>query len=310
MYLGLTPALQELQARLGQGNRELATVLVGLEMVRAGEGILVAIPRLAWEDDADREQSVRHARRFVHDAALGRIVDALDEYLASVRREPAFAASAPEFAAAQERSVKSRLEALAKDLGVACTLELALAHLAIQWRNRRLHSGAGNRLEQRYVAVIRSGGTLSSSQSHGLDATRLLDHFASSRSPRVRELAVLTRATSATAALLDRALVIAATPTAVAEGILKGAIQEEGEPGKPILSELWSHPREKRRTKVQHLLRTRGFRDEPLAPDQTKLADEWLDDLVASGYREAAARFGLVEERSVMRDDDREAGAR
>ena len=300
MYLGRTPALQELRTRLGQGNRELATVLVGLEMVRAGEGIPASVPRLAWEDDADREESVRHARRFVHDAALGRIVDALDEYLAGVRREPAFAAAAPEFAAAQERSVKSRLEALAKDLDVSCTLELALAHLTIQWRNRRLHSGAGNRLEQRYVAAVRAGD----------GPTRLLEHFESSRSPRVRELGVLTRATSAAAAQLDRALVVAATPTAVAEGVLTRAFQAPGEHGTQRLAELWRHPREKRRTKVQHLLRTHGFRDEPVSPEQASLDAEWLDHLVACGYREAAARFGLVEERSASRGDEREERVR
>jgi hypothetical protein len=314
MHLGRTPALGELRTQLAQTQRELVTLLIGLDAIRAGRAGRVdgTGPRAPWRDDSDREQSVRHARRFVCDAALGRIVDALDGYLAALRRVEALAAGTPKFAALPERSVKARLDALSEDLDASlhsgaaaeCRLELALAHLAIQWRNRRLHSGAANRLEQRHVAALRASASDASAGYDGVRAGALLEHFDASRSPRLREIAGLARAVSALGARLDRAAVAVAVPERYAEEALARAFCESGPEGARRLAELWGRPPEKRLAKLRQVLKTLGFRDEPVTEGQPALADGWLDDLAAGGYREAAARLGLVEERAAPRDGD------
>ena len=68
MYLTRTPALPALRAQLAQSSRELGTVLLGLEAVRGADPV-------TWGGVVERDTAVRHARRFVFDAALGRIVD-------------------------------------------------------------------------------------------------------------------------------------------------------------------------------------------------------------------------------------------
>jgi len=314
MHIGRTPALGELRDQLAQTQRELVTLLIGLDAIRAGraDGAHGTGAGRPWRDEAEREQSVRHARRFVCDAALGRIVDALDGYLAALRRMEALAAGTPRFAALPERSVKARLDAISEDLesslrsapGSDCRLELALAHLAIQWRNRRLHSGAANRLEQRHVAVLRAGASDAQSEYGGVHAGALLEHFDASRSPRLRELAGLARAIGVLGARLDRAAVAVAVPERYAEEAVARAFCESGREGARRLADLWGRPPEKRMAKLRQVLKTLGFRDRPVTDGQPALADGWLDDLAAGSYREVAARLGLVEEREAPRDAD------
>lgn len=311
MHLGRTPALGELRAQLAQTQRELVTVLTGLDAIRAGRSAHAdgAGPRTPWRDETEREQSVRHARRFVCDAALGRIVDALDGYLSALRRMEALAAGTPRFAALPERSVKARLDALSEDLDPAlregdCRFELALAHLAIQWRNRRLHSGAANRLEQRHVAALRADTSEACAAYGGVRADALLEHFDESRSPRLREIAGLARAVAVLGARLDRAAVGVAVPERYAEEALARAFCESGREGARRLADLWGRPPEKRLGKLRQVLKTLGFREQAVTDGQPALADGWLDDLAAGSYREAAARLGLVEEREAPRDDD------
>jgi hypothetical protein len=303
MYLTRSPALPALRAQLAQSSRELATVLLGLEAVRGADPA-------SWGGAVERDTAVRHARRFVFDAALGRIVDAMDGYLARLRRIEAFTTQVPALAT-QERSVKARLDALVEGLNAECTLELALAHLAIQWRNRRLHTGSANRLEQRYVAKIRASDDVLASRHGGLTAALLLDHFEASRSPRPRELSALGRAARETCAALDRALLVAVPAVPLAAELLRArftevaGLRDDADGAADRLESVWSQPAEKRRGRLEQLLRGAGFRNRAIADGQVALDGEWLDSLARSGQREAAARFGLVEERGRERDDGR-----
>jgi hypothetical protein len=274
-------------------------VLVALEAVKAGGLAKDATIRVTWADDAQREQAVRHARRFVYDAALGRIVDAFDAYLGSLRRQDAFVAAVPALGT-PERSIKARLETLVEALHLDSTLEVALTHLAIQWRNRRLHSGSTNRLEQRYVGVLRGCATTLGTDYGGIDPHALLRHFDSSRSPRLREVAAFSRGARTLASQIDRALALATHPVAYATELLAASFRQGGD-GAARVASMWSAPPEKRRGKVAELLRTLGFRDRAIADGQAALAEDWLDDLSRASSREAAARFGLVEERERTR---------
>jgi hypothetical protein len=300
MYLTRTPALPALRAQLAQSNRELGTVLLGLEAVRASDPD-------GWGGADARDAAVRHARRFVFDAALGRIVDALDGYLSRLRRIDVLVTEVPALAT-HERSVKARLDALAEGLRAELTLELSLAHLAIQWRNRRLHTGSANRLEQQYVAKIRASDDMLAARHGGLTASLLLDHFATSRSPRPRELSALGRATRETCVTLDRALLVAVPPVVLASELLRARfvevarLREDDDGAADRLESIWTQPAEKRRGRLEQLLRGGGFRNRPIADGQTALDGEWLEALAQSGAREAAARFGLLEERGRERD--------
>lgn len=303
MYLVRSPAIATLRAQLDQAGRELVTVLAGLEMLASSRGPSAeGRGPLPWTDDVTREQAVRHARRFAHDAALARVVDALDAWLARLRQVRAFCDAVPPLGT-QERGVKARLEALAEGLDADCTPELALAHLAIQWRNRRLHSGAANRLEQRYVATLRGDADLLASR-HGLAPDALLAHFDASRSPRLRELTALSRATREACTQLDHALVAATSAEGYAQEALAGWFRdaERADDAGERLAAVWATPPEKRRGRLEHLLRTLGYRDRPVREEQAALSEDWLASLAAAGHREAAARFGLVEERTGERE--------
>ncbi|HYD53406.1 MAG TPA: hypothetical protein VEA99_12290 [Gemmatimonadaceae bacterium] len=304
MFIRRTPAFVVVRAQLAQSSRELATVLVGLEAVRTGAASPPAGFRPPWDDEAARESAVRHARRFAFDAALARIVDALDGYLARQRATEPLAAAVPALAT-QERSVKARLDAIWEGLDLDCTLEQALAHLAIQWRNRRWHSGSANRLEQRYVAKIRASAFELRARHGGLTPERLLDHFEASRSPRPRELSALARATGEACGQADRGLLLAVSPAAWAEHVLRERFADaERREGEARLEEVWKQPPEKRRGRLEHLLRASGFRNRALAESQRALDDTWLESLARCGAREAAARFGLLDERSEQREED------
>jgi len=291
MYLVRTPALRALRGQIAQTGHELATVLRGLDGLAAER------------EDGARDVAVRHARRFAFDAALARIVDALDGYLAALRGVDAFAEAVPALAT-HERSVKARLDALLEGVGVECTLEVALAHLAIQWRNRRSHTGSTNRLEQRYVAKIRAAEPQLVAHARGMTAKRLLDHFEASRSPRPRELAALARAVRESCAQADGALVLVADPEAYATWALRSAFTVEGAAGDAParLEQVWAQGPDKRGGRLAQLLRERGFAESPAAAEQGELPDEWIDDLAHSGVREVGARLGLLEERREGRD--------
>ena len=100
-------------------------------------------------------------------------------------------------------------------------------------------------------------------------------------------------------------------PVAIAQELLRdrfsevARLRDDVDGAADRLESVWSQPAEKRRGRLEQLLRAGGFRNRPIADGQTALDGEWLDDLARTGQREAAARFGMLEERGREREGDR-----
>jgi hypothetical protein len=181
---------------LGQANHFLITILVGLDGVRHGEVELRDEFRTSW-NPKDQKRSAERSRIFALDLALIRAVDALDTYMMWSRREPC-ALSGAGFIAAVDgagRSVAKRLSAFSEHLPSLDPEKLALLRLAVDWRNRRVHSLAEEGLDDEDLATVRAARNLVRSNYSGCDVEELIKSYRNGAPPSFKDAASLIKVT-------------------------------------------------------------------------------------------------------------------
>jgi hypothetical protein len=194
---------------LGQANHFLITILVGLNSVRKGDAKIDEEFRTTWNPQ-DARRSAERSRSFVLDLALIRAVDALDSYMMQSRRRP-YALTSLEFSARMDgtgQKISKRLEVFCEFLKPLPAEKVAFLKLAIDWRNRRVHSLAEEMLERSSEEeLLRYGESLRTEHS-GLDVEALLKHYKTGESPSFKEAASIIRLTHNAVAHFDAQLLL------------------------------------------------------------------------------------------------------
>lgn len=189
-----THARKVFKGLLGQANHFLITILVGLNGVRNGTARLDEEFRTSW-NPRDVKRSAERSRSFVLDLALIRAIDALDLYMMLSRRKPC-ALTSHEFMQCMDRTgqkISKRLDVFTKFLPPLAQEQFAFLKLAIDWRNRLVHSLAGENLENSYEEVFLSRAESLRTEHSGLDVNELLTRYKARESPSFKDAASVIR---------------------------------------------------------------------------------------------------------------------
>jgi hypothetical protein len=195
MYeLNRTHARVAFKDLLGQANHFLITTLVGLNAVRNGTATVEDEFRTSW-NPKDVRNSAERSRQFVLDLALVRAVDALDSYMMLARRDP-MALPSKEFASAMDetrQTVAGRLRVFQNFLPPLEGHQKLFVKLAIDWRNRRVHSLSDVELTSEEESKLLSFGNILHEVYSGLDVEELITRYRLGESPSFKDAASFIR---------------------------------------------------------------------------------------------------------------------
>lgn len=197
MYdLKRTQARAAFKDLLGQANHFLITLLIGLGAVRDGVATLDAEFRTSWKPH-DVKRSAERSRQFALDLSLVRAVDALDTYMMHARRSPT-ALPSVEFASAMDgtgQKVSRRLEVFSIHLEPLAARQQLLLRLAIDWRNRRVHSLADETLTSDELKELLMYSDELAEDHRGLDVKELIARYRANEAPSFKDAASVIRLT-------------------------------------------------------------------------------------------------------------------
>jgi len=181
---------------LGQANHFLITLLVGLGAVSDGIAKLDDEFRTSW-NPRDVKKSAERSRQFALDLSLVRAVDALDTYMMQARRSPTALTSA-DFASAMDgtgQKVSKRLEVFSAFLTPLAIRQQLFLKLAIDWRNRRVHSLAADTISSEEQKELLTYYASLKVEHNGLDMKALVGRYRSNEAPSFKDAASVIRLT-------------------------------------------------------------------------------------------------------------------
>jgi hypothetical protein len=189
-----THARQAFKDLLGQGTHFLITILVGLNGVRDGTIKKDDEFRTVWNPKSTKASAER-SRHFALDLSLIRAVDAMDTYFIQARRKPTILPG-DGFGAAMDgtgQSVAKRLAVFNNYLPVLSAEENLFLRLAIEWRNRRVHSLADERLSATDINDLRNGSGTLRRNHNGLEIDEVIARYQASEPPLFKDAASVIR---------------------------------------------------------------------------------------------------------------------
>ncbi len=192
--LNRTRARWAFKQLLGQANHFLITVLVGLNGVRSGVCKLEDEFRTSW-NPKDTARSADRSRVFVLDLALVRAIDAFDTYMMYSVRKPC-ALPNTEFLTEMGqagRSVRKRFSVFDKHLKQLDSPTKAALDIAIEWRNRRVHSLANDKIDKNVKNALLDHSEHFERGYSGLKIDELISHFDAGVAPTFKEAAAIIR---------------------------------------------------------------------------------------------------------------------
>jgi hypothetical protein len=194
LELNRTVARAAFKDLLGQANHFLITILVGLNGVRRGGIEIDEEFRTSW-NPRDVRHSADRSRAFALDLALVRAVDSLDTYMMRSRRHP-LALTSTSFASSMDgagQSISRRLEVFNAHLDPLPNRHTTFIKLAIEWRNRRVHSLADNNIDDDDIDSLEKCADTLHKEFSGLDVVELIKDYKSRSAPTFKEAAAIMR---------------------------------------------------------------------------------------------------------------------
>lgn len=246
---------------LGQANHFLITILVGLNGIKANRINIDPEFSTSWNPQ-DSKRSAERSRVFALDLALVRAVDALDTYFMMSVRKPCALADESFIAdmGATKRSVANRLDVFNQHLPSLDAGQIALLKLAIEWRNRRVHSLAEDRLVKAQRQLILSQQTHLAKAYAGLDAKALLARFDGRIAPSFKEAASIIRVCQEAVEHYDTHLLEKLPLTSYLCDAVLMILSDGDRNRQSAINRIWDHP--KREAKALRLLRLAGVSEQ------------------------------------------------
>lgn len=278
MYeLNRTQARRAFKDLLGQANHFLITILVGLNGVRNGKIGIEEEFRTSWNPKSV-ERSAERSRIFVLDLALIRAIDALDTYMMmSARRPCAFPNTG--LASAMDgtgRSVARRLDVFDQELQCLAAHHKAILSVAIEWRNRRVHSLSRDKINRSVFQLIRQEAVNFRQEYSGLEVEEFIKHFNAADAPTFKEAAAVIRLTHEAVSRFDEFL-LRELPVEryLSDALLLFLEERNGSPSRTI-KKIWDHPKKHR--KAIRLLGLVGVNETDTLSGR-RVPDEFVDEL-------------------------------
>jgi len=281
MYeLNRTNARWAFKDLLGQANHFLITILVGLDGVRSGEVEIGDEFRTSWNPKSVTRSADR-SRVFVLDLALIRAIDAMDTYFTMSARKPC-ALDSRDFIAAMDgsgRSVAKRLDVFDAHLGPLEDHHKAVLSIAINWRNRRVHSLSKDEVDKKTIRTVIDNAEKFENGYSGLNINEFVAQFKLGEAPSFKEAASVIRLTHEAVEHFDKVLLQRLS----IEGYLKEAMLQLLEANNSNIArsikKTWDHP-EKKVEKVVRLLRMVGV-NKTSSVRGRRIPDEFISSIVA-----------------------------
>lgn len=242
---------------LGQANHFLITILVGLNGIRKNKIEFDEEFRTSWNPKS-AFRSAERSRIFALDLSLVRAIDALDTYfMLSVRRPCALL---PSFVSAMDgtgRSVAKRLKVFDCHLPQLRESHKVALEVAIEWRNRRVHSLSDDRINNAMRTTLIDDARYFEENHSGLNIRELLAHFDAGLSPTFKEAASIIQLCHDAVRVYD-AKILDQLEVAryISDSVLILLEQGGSDLTKPIMR-VWDNP--KREAKALRLLRLAGI---------------------------------------------------
>lgn len=274
---------------LGQANHFLITILVGLNGVRSEHVHLDKEFSTSW-NPRDVQRSADRSRIFVLDLGLVRAVDAFDAYMMRTRRRP-LALSSEEFSTSFDgtgQKVSKRLDVFNRFLPPLSSPRTAFLRLAFDWRNRRVHSLAEDKIEGRAIKVLTEAHESFREDFSGLDINEVVRHYQTGEAPTFKETAAIIRLVHDAVEHFDGHLLSSLD----LEDYIRECVADHLSPANgsaeafaDVCALVWGSQK-KKREKVLRVLRFVGVH-EVSNVSARRIADEYLELLLSMTPREA-----------------------
>lgn len=165
--------LRELLVAVGEAVANLNTTVVGLDAVERGHEKPETL-NISWNPQ-DRVAAARKSRRFVLEAVLVRVAEALSEFVTATAQLPRFSSVRSRWDSNTTRADK--LADVAAELLGSGNHLVAGAALLVHWRNRAVHPRSRASLTPQQMRNLRSASAEIDSSFAGLSVDRLLNDF-------------------------------------------------------------------------------------------------------------------------------------
>jgi hypothetical protein len=270
---------------LGQANHFLITLLIGLGAVRDGIATLDDEFRTSWKPH-DVKRSAERSRQFALDLSLVRAIDALDTYMMQARRSPT-ALPTSEFASAMDgtgQKVSKRLEVFSTYLKPLAIRQKLFLKLAIDWRNRRVHSLASEALTSEEQKELLKYSVELAEDHRGLDVKELVARYRANEAPSFKDAASVISLTHTAVKHFDAQLLAGLELESYLRGLIAQALDPPGASGvkdalRNACTKTWADP-EKRANKSTRILRMVGVHPTD-AIEGRQVPDELVEKIAA-----------------------------
>ena len=215
----------------------------------------------------------------------------MDAYLSNLSVKSIYDLSAMDAAINDQltqRSVFKKLESITAAAELPLTTEIALTHLAIQWRNNMVHYVAENPLDVQYRTQIRTNLVANNANPNkfgNIDGNRLIKDFNDNKHPTFKAVAAFVQSINSLIETIDESVLKFLDVAAYVDGLIRsyGATSA----GVTSMTKLWAIPDLPQRAKsIKQLLSSMGVAN---ADPQ----DEYFSTLCSMSVPEFRSRFKI-----------------
>lgn len=194
---------------MGQNNHFLITCLVGLDLVKNSNEISPPAFSPQWQPSSFEISALR-SREYVLNSSLAWIVDCMEGYFFAINKKPNFIENIELRNSLNgeriSRSVFLKINLFGDHLRLNQDPSFCLAHLAIAWRNRVVHSEASNDISCEYREILVQNARLLEERHSGLNVEDMLKDFDSGQAIKHKIVSSFCKATQDLLYEIDRRL--------------------------------------------------------------------------------------------------------
>lgn len=194
--------LSLLLKEIGGAVFSLNTLVVGLDAVENGHEKPASLD-ISWNPD-DPQIAARKSRKFVLEAVLVRVSEALNQHVLALTKLPRLATVQSKFDI--NTPVAEKISKIATTLLGRENYLIPAVALLVHWRNRIVHVKSHAKLTQNEMQLLRAHEEEIAEKYKGLSVNRLLCHFEEKR-PTLKDISSLIAMSINLAREIDKALV-------------------------------------------------------------------------------------------------------
>lgn len=193
--------LRDFLATVGEAVTNVNTAVVGLDAVENGYQKPGGL-NISW-NPVDRVAAARKSRKFVLEAALVRVAEALHEFVRMTAKMPRFDQVGSKWN--DKTSGAEKLSDIAREALGQDTYTAAGAALLLHWRNRVVHSNSNACLTPQQLRLLRKSSTEIETKFARLSVDRLIKDFEAGH-PTLKDISSLISMSIRTAKAINRSV--------------------------------------------------------------------------------------------------------